>query len=85
MSVVAWKKKAAERSLLIICKECRQALDILTKAHLKLHGMTKEEYISKHPEHSDIYYWGSVPSAVASRKAHVKAGGTIAWQKKREG
>lgn len=50
---------------------------------MRTHGMTKEEYIRRHPEHADIYYWGNVPNNKSSKQAHRRAGGTCAWKDSR--
>ncbi|BDG59630.1 hypothetical protein [Caldinitratiruptor microaerophilus] len=57
------------------CGECGQAVDVLTKAHIRLsYGMTKREYLRLHPEHADPVYWGTVPAVAQRMKQHGKGG-----------
>ena len=35
---------------LVVCHECAQALGQITEQHLRVHGMTLEEYETKHPD-----------------------------------
>jgi len=45
----------------VVCRECGKMLGILTKAHVESHGMTKDDYCTKHLEHSRFRFWGDLP------------------------
>lgn len=39
------------------CAECGEAVLVLTKRHLRRHGLTRAEYIARHPEHRTPRHW----------------------------
>lgn len=54
----------------VCCKECGVAALLLTRNHMETHGITKAEYISRHPEHADGRFWGNTSYDSQSWEAH---------------
>ena len=43
------------------CNICGEAVELLTKVHMRKHGITKEQYVEQYPEQKDGKYWGDLP------------------------
>ncbi len=50
------------------CKICGEGVDILTRVHVKKHGLTLEEYCLMFPDHCEPKYWGCVTSPATTKK-----------------
>ncbi len=72
------------------CKECGEQVELLTRVHVRKHGMTQEEYCIKHPEHAYPVYWGDSSYTGGSystthkftyirERADAKREGVIGW------
>jgi hypothetical protein len=46
----------------IICGECGQAVEVLTKIHIAKHGLTQQEYLRRHPDHCYLHMWPDLPN-----------------------
>ena len=42
---------------------CGEWLWMLTKAHVKKHGLTQRQYCELYPEQCDIFYWAEAPTS----------------------
>lgn len=43
--------------MIVRCGVCGMAVEVITKAHLKKHGLTREQYLVKYPEHAADAFW----------------------------
>lgn len=60
--------------VIIRCGICGQSLEVMTKAHLRIrHNMTREQYLSRYPEHAADAYWPVTRRHAARAKARVQA------------
>ena len=46
----------------IICAECGETVEILTKTHIAKHGLTQKEYLHRHPHHCYLHMWPDLPN-----------------------
>lgn len=46
----------------IICAECGEMVEILTKTHIAKHGLTQNEYLRRHPNHCYLHMWPDLPT-----------------------
>lgn len=57
---------------IVRCLECgagSMRRGLLTKEHMESHGLTRVEYLAKHPEHAEARYWGVATCYLEARKA----------------
>lgn len=43
--------------MIVRCGVCGMAVEVITKTHLKKHGITREQYLRKFPEHAADAFW----------------------------
>ncbi len=46
----------------VICGECGQAVEVLTKIHIAKHGLTQQEYLRRYPDHCYLHMWPDLPN-----------------------
>lgn len=52
----------------IICAECGETVEILTKTHIAKHGLTQKEYLHRHPHHCYLHMWPDLPNSKNQEK-----------------
>ena len=52
----------------IICAECGETVEILTKTHIAKHGLTQAEYLHRHPHHCYLHMWPDLPNSKNQEK-----------------
>jgi len=67
------------------CGICGETVSVLTKAHIASHGLTKKEYLKRHPEHREMRFWGTATNDKEARAQHIRDGGIIEFLPSKRG